>query len=90
MPAYRFDWDLFDDRTITALAADIGHAGAPLQARDYLKTHVPRPSDEFVQDTKRSLARIWLPQHGRIGAAIVRELFDDQIGPMGSMPTDAE
>jgi superfamily II DNA or RNA helicase len=90
MPAYRFDWDLFDDRTVTALAADIGHAGAPSQARDYLRSHVARPSDEFVLKTKRSLARIWLPQHGRIGAAIVRELFDDQIGPMGRMPTDAE
>jgi hypothetical protein len=51
---------------------------------------VPRPSDDFVAGVKRSIARTWLPQHGRIGAAIVRELFDDGIGPMGRMPVDAD
>jgi hypothetical protein len=51
---------------------------------------VSRPSEDFVQRTKRSLTTVWLPQHRRIGVAIVRELFDVGIGPMGKMPEDAE
>ncbi|MGI8671267.1 MAG: DEAD/DEAH box helicase family protein [Luteitalea sp.] len=90
MPAYRFSWDLFDERSLAAFAADLGFHGPANESLAYLKTHVSRPSDSFVQSTKRSIAAAWLPQHGRIGAAIVRELFDIGIGPMGKMPEDAD
>ena len=90
MPAYRFSWTPFDDRTVGALAADIGYRGATDAAREYLMRHVKRPNEDFVRKTKDSIARVWLPQHGAVGDAIIRELFDMQIGPMGAMPTDAE
>lgn len=89
MPAYRFSWDLFDERSLAAFAADLGFRGPPADALAYLTSHVPRPSDDFVQRTRRSLTTVWLPQHRRIGAAIVRELFDVGMGPMGKMPEDA-
>ena len=90
MPAYRFSWDLFDERSIAAFAADLGFTGPPADALAYLTSHVPRPSDDFVQRTKRSLTTVWLPQQRRIAAAIVRELFDVGIGPMGKMPEDVD
>lgn len=90
MPAYRFSWEHFDDRTVYTLAADVGFRGAAEGAREYLTSHVSRPNDDFVRKTKDSIAKVWLPQHAGVGAAIVRELFDMHIGPMGAMPEGAE
>jgi ATP-dependent helicase IRC3 len=90
MPAYRFSWDPFDDRTVAALVAELGFRGPTPRAREYLTSQVKRPDEEFVRKTKDVIAKVWLPQQVGVGAAIVRELFDLQIGPMGAMPTDAE
>jgi superfamily II DNA or RNA helicase len=90
MPAYRFSWDPFDDRTVTAFAADVGFQGPAESAREYLRGHVSRPNDDFVRKTKDSITRVWLPQYAGVGTEIVRELFDMHIGPMGVMPMDAE
>ena len=89
MPAYRFSWDPFDDRTVLELARDIGFRDDAAGARTYLVDRVARPNDDFVRRTKDTLARVWLPQHAGIGAAIVRELFDMNIGPRGPMPQNA-
>lgn len=91
MPAYRFSWDLFDDDTVRELARDIGYAGRDAAgARAYLSPRVARPNDDFVRQTKNTLARVWLPKHPAVGGAIVRELFDMHIGPLGPMPQDGE
>jgi superfamily II DNA or RNA helicase len=89
MPAYRFSWEQFDDREILSFARDLGFQGDLSAAKAYLVERVARPNDEFVQRTKDTLARVWLPQHGGIGAAVVRELFDMNIGPRGGLPDDA-
>jgi len=89
MPAYRFSWVPFDDRTVLELARDIGFTDDVDGPRTYLVNRVARPNDDFVRRTKDTLARVWLPQYAGIGAAIVRELFDMKIGPLGPMPQDA-
>lgn len=89
MPAYRFSWDPFDDRTALELARDIGFRGGAADSRKYLVDRVARPNDGFIRETKDTLAGVWLPQHAGMGAAIVRELFDLRIGPMGAVPQDA-
>lgn len=89
MPAYRFSWQPFDDRTVQELAREIGFSGDKSEARSYLAERVARPNDEFVSRTKDVLTRVWLPQHSGIGTAIVRQLFDWGVGPLGAMPTDA-
>lgn len=89
MPAYRFSWDSFDDTSVEAFARDIGYEGSAEGARGFLTAQVSRPNDDFVRKTKKSIVKHWLPKHGRVGASIVRELWDRQIGPMGAMPTDA-
>jgi len=90
MPAYRFSWDPFDDRTVLELARDLGFSGPAGGARPYLVGRVARPNDDFIRRTKNTLARAWLPQHPGIGTSVVRELFDRHIGPLGAMPQDAE
>ncbi|MEO7507479.1 MAG: DEAD/DEAH box helicase [Pyrinomonadaceae bacterium] len=90
MPTYRFSWDSFDDRTVVGLAQDIGFRGDASAAKKYLGEMRARPDDDFVRRTKNTLAQVWLPQHARIGAAIVRQLFAMDIGPRGAMPEDAE
>ncbi len=90
MPAYRFSWDQFDDRSLLNFARDIGFQGETSAAKSYLVNQVARPNDEFVRLTKDTLARVWLPQNAGIGAAVVRELFDMNIGPRGAMPDDAK
>jgi superfamily II DNA or RNA helicase len=90
MPAYRFSWDPFDDRTVLELARDLGFRGSEGAARAFLADKVVRPNDDFVRGARDTLARVWLPQHVGIGTSIVRELFDRHIGPRGTMPEDAQ
>src|ERR1700683_3502475 len=83
MPAYRFSWEPFDDKTIRALARTCGYDARPDQggARDYLAHRVRRPTPEFVGENRNVLARVWLPQYA--GAAqIVDRLVDEGCGPM--------
>jgi len=89
MPAYRFSWDHFDDRTVLELARDLGHRGDASGARSYLVTRCARPNDAFVKDTKATLSRTWLPQHEGIARSVVRDLFEMRIGPMGPPPEGA-
>jgi hypothetical protein len=79
----------FNDRSIAAFAEACGYHGPSSGARFFLEARVRRPNDEFVQQAKRAIQSVWLPQHESVGRSIVRELFDMQIGPMGIMPTDA-
>jgi superfamily II DNA or RNA helicase len=89
MPAYRFSWEAFDNQTALELARDIGFTGDAARALDFLAGRVARPNDDFIRRTKDTLARIWLPQHEGVAKAVVRELFDMRIGPLGQMPQDA-
>jgi superfamily II DNA or RNA helicase len=90
MPAYRFSWEPFDDQTVLELARNIGFNGEASGARAHLLRQVARPNDDFVRRTKDALASAWLPRHGGIAKAIVRELFDMDIGRRGPMPEDAD
>lgn len=90
MPVYRFSWKQFDDRTVVALAQKIGFSGAIDGARAYLSDKVKRPDDDFIHKTRDVIAKVWLPQQqASVGMAVVRELFDMNIGPRGEMPSDA-
>lgn len=90
MPAYRFSWDTFDDRSVLAFAQSLGYSGDAEGARTFLRGHVKRPDDDFIHRTRDAIATVWLPQHLRVGLSIVRELWDRRAGGMGEMPTDAE
>lgn len=90
MPAYRFSWDHFDDRTMQELARALGHRGSPAEARTFVAARVARPNDAFVKDTKDVLARTWLPQHEGIARSVVRDLFELRIGPRGAPPEGAQ
>jgi type III restriction/modification enzyme restriction subunit len=89
LPAYRFSWDPFDASTVLELPRDIGYSDDPAGVLAYLVDRVARPNDDFIRRTKDTLARVWLPQHAGVGASIVRELFDMNIGPRGPMPDNA-
>ena len=81
MPAYRFSWDAFDDRTVFALADAMGYDGPTDGARVWLADAVKRPTPELVAETKDVLAKSWLPEYA--GAAhIVERLIDAGVGPM--------
>lgn len=85
----RFSWDVFDDLTVLSLAKTLGFQGNLSEAREYLGRHAQRPHDEFIRRTKDTLAGVWLRQYPAIAEAIVRELFDLAIGPMGRFPEDS-
>jgi superfamily II DNA or RNA helicase len=90
MPAYRFSWDSFDDKTVRALAQAYGFEGPPAHgdARRYLASRVKRPTPEFVGDNKDILARAWVPEYA--GAAqLVARLIDEGVGPMSRPRTPA-
>jgi hypothetical protein len=72
MPAYRFSWDAFDDRTVLALATDIGFSGSPDDARGYLTTHVMRLDEDVVRSTRNAVATHWLTRHERVAAGVAR------------------
>lgn len=88
MPAYRFSWDPFDDRTVDALGRSLGYSGQPAGAKAWLAARVARPNDAFLRDTKAVFERVWLPQHPAVAKAVVRELFELRLGPMGVLPED--
>ena len=62
MPAYRFTWEHFEDRTVAALAGALGfdpaHHGG--DARLFLHQRKKRPDDSFVREHKDVLVRDWL------------------------------
>ena len=84
MRAFRFQWDAFNDRTVTALASGEGYAPEVQHggARGFLEDRVKRPDDAFVQRHKDTLAEIWL--RGHPGASqIVARIRDAGLGPGG-------
>src|SRR5688572_12133861 len=83
MPAYRFSWDAFDDRTVATLAELCGHdSSLPIQsAREWLSERVKRPTPEFVREAKNALVRTWLPTYPGT-KLIVHRLISEGIGPM--------
>lgn len=90
MPAYRFSWNAFDDRTVTALADAYGHDPRlhTQSARDWLSTRVKRPTPEFVREVKHVLVRMWLPTYSGT-RYIVERLIDAGIGPMRQPRSEA-
>jgi superfamily II DNA or RNA helicase len=88
VPAYRFSWDAFDDATVTALAETVGYCGSGPDVRAWLGSHVKRPNDDFIQKTKDTIERHWLPKYP--AGSIVERLLEAGIGPMGSPKTQAE
>jgi hypothetical protein len=90
MPAYRFSWDVFDDRTVAALADAYGHDPRlhTQSARDWLSARVKRPTPEFVREAKDVLVRTWLPTYPGT-RYIVDRLIDAGIGPMRQSRSEA-
>ncbi len=86
MPAYRFSWDAFDDRTVRALATAIGYDPArhTATAREYLVKRVARPTADFVGDMRDVLVNTWLPEYRGLEAFVDR-LIEADLGP-GSSP----
>src|SRR2546426_3538250 len=83
MPAYRFSWDAFDDRTVTALADAFGREPRlhTQTAQDWLSARMKRPTPEFVRAMKDVLVRKWLPTYPGT-RYIVDRLIEAGIGPM--------
>lgn len=79
-----FTWNRFDDDSVVAFATDLGFRGIPAQARDFLATRVPRPTDDFVQAAMHSITRVWLTRQNIIATTIVRELLDGGAGKKGT------
>lgn len=86
MPAYRFSWDAFDDRTVTALAVRLGYdpQGDRDPARSFLAKRVKRPTAEFVGEMRDVLVSTWLPEYRGLDA-LVERLMEAGLGP-GSRP----
>ncbi|MEO7034255.1 MAG: DEAD/DEAH box helicase [Polyangiaceae bacterium] len=82
MPAYRFSWDAFDDRTVTALAVHVGYDPArdQTQARAFLEQRVKRPNSEFVGEVRDLLVNTWLPSYRGLDA-LVERLIEEGLGP---------
>lgn len=80
MPAYRFSWDAFDDRTVSSLATELGFAGSD-GARAWLADRVKRPTPDFVGEVKDILVATWLPEYAGAGH-IVDRLLDAGVGSM--------
>lgn len=89
MPAYRFSWDAFDDRSVTALAMQMGYdpAREPRPARAFLAQCVKRPTAEFIGDTRDVLVNTWLPEYRGLDA-LVERLIEAGLGP-GHRPRTA-
>src|ERR1700752_2797698 len=83
MPAYRFSWNAFDDRTVNALADAFGRDPRlhTQTGRDWLSARVKPPTPEFVRATKDVLVRAWLPTSPGT-RRIVDRLIEVGIGPM--------
>lgn len=86
MPAYRFSWDAFDDRTTTALAVHLGFDPGRHRdtARAFLAQRVKRPTPEFVGDVRETLINTWLPEYRGLDA-LVERLAEAGLGP-GTRP----
>jgi superfamily II DNA or RNA helicase len=82
MPAYRFSWDAFDDRTVASLAVHIGYDPGKhgRTSRAYLAQCVKRPDTEFVGDVRDVLVKTWLPEYRGLDA-LVERLIDAGLGP---------
>ena len=82
MPAYRFSWDAFDDRSVTALAVHLGYDPSrdTTPARAYLAQRVKRPTPEFVGDWRDVLVNTWLPEYRGLDL-LVERLIEQGLGP---------
>lgn len=80
MPAYRFSWDAFSDRTAEGLAHSLGFSGAGSAAREWLGQSYKCPTEEFIRETKDALVTYWLPEYRGAGV-LVERLVEVGLGP---------
>lgn len=77
MPAIRFSWDNFDDKTVTALVGAMDYDGdrrSIKEMRAFLTSKAPRPTLQFVSDYKGVILHTWL-RHYPGTKDIVHELL---------------
>ncbi|HHP7245237.1 MAG TPA: DEAD/DEAH box helicase [Elainellaceae cyanobacterium] len=87
---YRFSWDAFDDRVVTAIAITDGYSSLfGSDPRTWLTTTCSCPDESFIQRMKATLEQSWLPNYPGT-PHIVEQLLDAGIGPMGSPKTQQD